>query len=62
MGSSSGFNVKLLHDWSNFDFPKRMPEEDICLMPASCLSLLNTREDGTAEIRFVTSGTWAAVF
>ena len=32
--SSSGFNVKLLHDWSTFDLPKRTPEEHICLMPA----------------------------
>ena len=42
VGSSSGFNVKLLHDWSIFDLPKRMPEEHVCLMPASCLSLINT--------------------
>ena len=44
-GSSAGFNVKLLHDWSNFDLPKLMPEKDICLMTASCLSLINTRQD-----------------
>ena len=44
-GSSSGFNVKLLHDWRNFDPPKLMPEEHICLMPATCLSLINTRQD-----------------
>ena len=24
VGFSSDFNVKLLHDWSNFDLPKRM--------------------------------------
>ena len=36
---SSGFNVKLLHDWSNFDLPKLMPVEHIFLMPSSCLSL-----------------------
>ena len=36
---SSGFNVKLLHDWSNFDLPKLMPVEHISLMPSSCLSL-----------------------
>ena len=34
-----GFNVKLLHDWSNFDLPKLMPVEYIFLMPSSCLSL-----------------------
>ena len=34
-----GFNVKLLHDWSNFDLPKLMPVEHIFLMPSSCLSL-----------------------
>ena len=45
VGSSLGFNVKLLHDWSNFDLPKLMPEEHIFLMPASCLSLINTRQD-----------------
>ena len=45
VGSSSGFNVKLLHDSSNFDLPKRMPEEHVCLKPASCLSLINTRQD-----------------
>ena len=39
---SSGFNVKLLHDWSNFDL---MPLEHISLMPSSCLSLSNTRQD-----------------
>ena len=39
VGSSSGFNVKLLHDWSNFDLPKLMPVEHIFLMPSSCLSL-----------------------
>ena len=38
--SSLGFNVKLLHDWSNLDLPKLIPEEHICLMPASCLSLI----------------------
>ena len=39
VGFSSGFNVKLLNDWSNFDFPKLMPVEHIFLMPSSCLSL-----------------------
>ena len=39
VGLSSGFNVKLLHDWSNFDLPKLMPVEHIFLMPSSCLSL-----------------------
>ena len=39
VGSSSGFNVKLLHDWSNFDLPRLMPVEHIFLMPSSCLSL-----------------------
>ena len=32
------FNVKLLHDWSNFDLPKLTPVEHISLMPSSCLS------------------------
>ena len=45
VGSSSGFNFKLLHDWSNFDLPKLMPVEHISLMPSSCLSLTNTRQD-----------------
>ena len=36
---SSGFNVKLLHDWSNFDLPKLMPVAHIFVMPSSCLSL-----------------------
>ena len=31
------FNVKLLHDWSNFDLPKLMPVEHVSLMPSSCL-------------------------
>ena len=35
VGSSSGFNLKLLHDWSNFDLLKLMPVEHISLMPAS---------------------------
>ena len=39
VGFSSGFNVKLLHVWSNFDLPKFMPVEHIFLMPSSCLSL-----------------------
>ena len=39
VGFSSGFNVKLLHDWSNFDLPKLMPVEHIFWMPSSCLSL-----------------------
>ena len=39
VGFSSGFNVKLLHDWSNFDLPKLLPVEHIFLMPSSCLSL-----------------------
>ena len=38
-GFSSGFNVKLLHDWSYFDLPKLMPVAHIFLMPSSCLSL-----------------------
>ena len=37
VGSSSGFNVKLLHDWSNFDLLKLMLVELISLMPASCM-------------------------
>ena len=39
VGFSSGFNVKLLHEWSNFDLPKLMPVEHIFFMPSSCLSL-----------------------
>ena len=39
VGFSSGFIVKLLHDWSNFDLPKLMPVEHIFLVPSSCLSL-----------------------
>ena len=39
VGSSSGFNVKLPHDWSNFDLPTLMPVEHIFLMPSSCFSL-----------------------
>ena len=39
VGSSSGFNVKLQHDWSNFDLPKLMPGQCISLMPSSCFSL-----------------------
>ena len=39
VGFSSGFNVKLLHDWINFHLPKLMPVEHIFLMPSSCLSL-----------------------
>ena len=50
VGSSSGFNVKLQHDWSNFDLPKRMPEEHVCLRPASCLSLINTRQDKSQSV------------
>ena len=38
VGSSSGFNVKLLHDWSDFDLPKLMPVEHIFLMPSACYS------------------------
>ena len=34
VGSSSGFNVKLPHDWSDFDLPKLMPVEHIFLMPS----------------------------
>ena len=45
VGFSSGFNVKLLHDWSNFDLPKLMPEEHIFWVPSSCLSLTNTHQD-----------------
>ena len=32
VGFSSGFNVKLPHDWSNFDLPKLMPVEHIFLV------------------------------
>ena len=39
VGFSLGFNVKLLHDWSNFDLPRLMPVEHIFLMPLLCLSL-----------------------
>ena len=39
VGFRSGLNVKLLHDWSNFDLPKLMPVEHIFLMPSSCFSL-----------------------
>ena len=42
VGSSSGFNVRLLHDWSNFDLPKLMPVKHISLMPVSCLSITIT--------------------
>ena len=45
VGCSLGFNVNLLHDWSNFDLPKLMPVEHISLMPASCLSLTNAHQD-----------------
>ena len=45
VGSSSGFNVKLLHDWSSFDLPKLMPVEHISLMPSSYLSFTNTCQD-----------------
>ena len=39
VGFSSGFNMKLLHAWSNFDLPKLMKVEHIFSMPSSCLSL-----------------------
>ena len=45
---SSGFNVKLLHDWSNFDLPKLMPVDrrthflDAFVM---FVSHTNTRQD-----------------
>ena len=42
VGFSSGFNVKLLHDWTYFDLQslcKHWSVEHICLTPASCLSL-----------------------
>ena len=42
VGSSSGFNVRLLLDWSNFDLPKLMPVKHISLMSASCLSITIT--------------------
>ena len=29
VGSSSGFNVTFLHDWSSFDLPKLMPIETV---------------------------------
>ena len=29
VGSSSGFNVTFLHDWSSFDLPKLMPKETV---------------------------------
>ena len=45
VGSSSGINFKLLHDWSNFVIPKLMPVEHISLMPSSYLSPTNTRQD-----------------
>ena len=38
VGLSSVFNMKLLHDWSNFDLPKLMPVENTFLMPSTCLS------------------------
>ena len=44
VGSSSGLNVKLLHDWSNFDLPKLMPVEHIFLMPSSCFSYCHANE------------------
>ena len=47
VGSSLGFNVKFLHDCSNFDLPKLMPVENISLIPSSCLSLSNTRQGVT---------------
>ena len=37
--AKQAINVKLLHDWSNFDLPKLKPVEHISLMPSSCLSL-----------------------
>ena len=33
VGFSSDFNVKLLHDLSDFDLPKLIPVEHIFLMP-----------------------------
>ena len=64
VGSSSDFNVKFLHDWSNFDLPKLMPVEHISLMPSSGLSLTNTRQDkrqyvthhGSANQEFADAG------
>ena len=44
IGSSSGYNVKLLHDWGNFDLSKLMPVDHISLMPASWLSLSREQE------------------
>ena len=42
-----------MHNWGNFDLPKRMPEDHISLMPASCLSLINTHQ-GTRNKLLVT--------
>ena len=50
VGSSLGFNMKLLHDWSNFDLPKLTPVQQISLMPSSCLSLTNTRQDTSQKV------------
>ena len=50
--------MKLLHDWSNFDLPKLMTvevAEHIFLMPASCLSLTNTRQDQHANKLLITA-------
>ena len=46
VGFSSGFNVKLPHDWTNFDLQSLCQSvAHICLTPESCLSLTNTRQD-----------------
>ena len=50
--SSSGFNAKLIDDWSNFDLPKRMPEEHICFISALCLSLINTRQHTSQYVTY----------
>ena len=51
VGFSSGFNVKLLNDWTNFDLQKLCQSvEHICLTPESCLSLTNTRQDTSQQV------------
>ena len=39
-GSSSGFNMKLQHDWSNFDLPKLMPVEHITHFLNACIMIM----------------------
>ena len=53
VGFCSGFNVKLLHDWTNFDLQSLCQSwsvEHICLTPALCLSLTNTRQDTSQQV------------